>query len=199
MAVALWRSCDKSRIVWGDCVSTCACISSRGLKSTWPFSPWSCWKLLGHYRKQLLNIPHPSPVNGKWGTAWLSRVLVLGHWWKYDSGPLEQTTHCCATAFQQVLVSFWYPMDTEILLSATRLVLLSAICAKKQWLKRSEWAWSLNLSLCWVIMQVKLRNITRQQEGSLAYCGFCFANKQWHLLITVSHCSPSHIPGSLTV
>lgn len=193
MAVALWRSCDKSCIVWGDCVSTCVCISSWGLKSTWPFSRWGCWKLLGHYRK------HPSPVNVRWGAAWLRGVLVLGNQWKYDSHHLEQTTHCCATAFQQVLVSFWYLMDKEILLSATRLALLSTVCAKKQRVKRSEGAWSLNLSLCWVIMKVKLRHITRQQEGTLAYCGFCFANKQWHLLITVSRCYPSHVPGSLAV
>lgn len=67
MAVALWRRCDKSCVVWGDCVSICVCISSRDLKSIWPFSPCSCWKLLGHHWKQLLNISkHLSPFSCKW-------------------------------------------------------------------------------------------------------------------------------------
>lgn len=116
----------------------------------------------------------------------------FGQWWKYDSGALEQTSHCCATAFQQVLVSFWYLMDKEILVSVARLVLL---LAKKLRLKKGEWAQSLNLCLCWVMGKVKLRHITRQQEGSLAYWAFCFANKQGHLLITLTHWYPSHIPG----
>lgn len=89
----------------------------------------------------------------KWqGTAWMRGLLVQGHWWKYESEPSELATHCCATAHQQVLVSFWYLMVSkswqEILLSSTRQALLLVITAKKQKLKSNEKALKLkSLSL----------------------------------------------------
>lgn len=152
MTVALWRRCDKPCILWGDCI-LCVCISSRVLKSTccWPCPQWGCWKLLGSPLKTTEKYLSSFPCKWQIGNCMAEESFGPGSLWKYDSGPLELTSHCCATALQQLLVSFWYLMDSkswqEILLSATRQVVLLAITAKKQRLKRSERAWSLNIFL----------------------------------------------------